>query len=29
VATVMFFIILAGVCLYLVFVQRRLRRYAF
>jgi raffinose/stachyose/melibiose transport system permease protein len=29
VATVMFFIILAGVCAYLVIVQRRLRRYAF
>jgi raffinose/stachyose/melibiose transport system permease protein len=29
VATVMFFIILAGVCLYLLIVQRRLRRYAF
>ncbi len=29
VATVMFFIILAGVCLYLFIVQRRLRRYAF
>ena len=29
VATVMFFIILAGVCLYLFLVQRRLRRYAF
>jgi raffinose/stachyose/melibiose transport system permease protein len=29
VATVMFFIILAGVCVYLVVVQRRLRRYAF
>jgi raffinose/stachyose/melibiose transport system permease protein len=29
VATVMFFIILAGVCAYLVTVQRRLRRYAF
>jgi raffinose/stachyose/melibiose transport system permease protein len=29
VAIVMFFIILGGVCLYLVFVQRRLRRYAF
>jgi raffinose/stachyose/melibiose transport system permease protein len=26
---VMFFIILAGVCLYLFIVQRRLRRYAF
>jgi raffinose/stachyose/melibiose transport system permease protein len=29
VATVMFFIVLAGVCLYLVSVQRRLRRYTF
>ena len=29
VATVMFFIILVGVCLYLFIVQRRLRRYAF
>jgi len=29
VATVMFFIILAGVCLYLFVVQRRMRRYAF
>ena len=29
VATVMFFIILAGVCLYLFIVQRRLRRFAF
>ena len=29
VATVMFFIILVGVCLYLFVVQRRLRRYAF
>jgi raffinose/stachyose/melibiose transport system permease protein len=28
VATVMFFIILAGVCLYLFLVQRRIRRYA-
>ena len=29
VATVMFFIILVGVCLYLFIVQRRMRRYAF
>ena len=29
VATVMFFIILAGVCLYLFVVQRRMRRYTF
>jgi raffinose/stachyose/melibiose transport system permease protein len=29
VATVMFFIILVGVCLYLLIVQRRVRRYAF
>src|SRR5580698_7306093 len=29
VATVMFFIILVGVCLYLLLVQRRIRRYAF
>ena len=29
VATAMFFIILAGVCLYLFLVQRRMRRYAF
>ena len=29
VATVMFFIILAGVCAYLFLVQRRMRRYAF
>ncbi len=29
VATVMFFIILAGVCFYLFMVQRRMRRYAF
>jgi raffinose/stachyose/melibiose transport system permease protein len=29
VATVMFFIILVGVCAYLFIVQRRLRRYAF
>ena len=29
VATVMFFIILAGVCLYLFLVQRRIRRYAY
>src|SRR5947209_5786935 len=29
VATLMFFIILAGVCLYLFLVQRRIRRYAF
>ena len=29
VATVMFFIILVGVCLYLFIVQRRIRRYAF
>ena len=29
VATVMFFIILVGVCLYLFIVQRRLRRYSF
>ncbi len=29
VATVMFFIILVGVCLYLFVVQRRMRRYAF
>ena len=28
VATVMFFIILVGVCLYLFLVQRRIRRYA-
>jgi raffinose/stachyose/melibiose transport system permease protein len=29
VATVMFFIILVGVCLYLFFIQRRMRRYSF
>jgi raffinose/stachyose/melibiose transport system permease protein len=29
VATVMFFIILAGVCVYLFLVQRRMHRYAF
>ena len=29
VATVMFFIILVGVCFYLFFIQRRMRRYAF
>ncbi len=29
VATVMFFIVLAGVCLYLFVVQRRMRRYTF
>ena len=29
VATVMFFIILVGVCFYLFVIQRRLRRYAF
>jgi raffinose/stachyose/melibiose transport system permease protein len=29
VATVMFFIILLGVCLYLFLVQRRIRRFAF
>jgi raffinose/stachyose/melibiose transport system permease protein len=29
VATVMFFIILVGVCCYLFVIQRRLRRYAF
>jgi raffinose/stachyose/melibiose transport system permease protein len=29
VATVMFFIILLGLCLYLFLVQRRIRRYAF
>ena len=29
VATVMFFIVLVGVCLYLFLVQRRMRRYAF
>jgi raffinose/stachyose/melibiose transport system permease protein len=29
IATVMFFIILAGVCVYLFFIQRRMTRYAF
>jgi raffinose/stachyose/melibiose transport system permease protein len=29
VATVIFFIILIGLCLYLVLVQRRIRRYTF
>jgi raffinose/stachyose/melibiose transport system permease protein len=29
VATVTFFIILVGVCLYLFVIQRRMRRYAF
>jgi len=29
VATVTFFIILAGVCFYLFVIQRRMRRYAF
>jgi raffinose/stachyose/melibiose transport system permease protein len=29
VATVMFFIILVGVCFYLFLVQRRIRRFAF
>jgi raffinose/stachyose/melibiose transport system permease protein len=29
IATVMFLIILAGVCVYLFLVQRRLRRYQF
>jgi len=29
VATVMFFIVLVGVCFYLFVVQRRMRRYTF